>query len=177
MQEDSCSLLHGCMDPFHDHTPETKAMPALSGMIDPADPAFEHITRVLLDMRLAEVQLTPATVTAAVKLGKLYHSGETLPPRAPTPASILKRHVVYYMRFGTLIKIGTTDDLRRRAQVLKPDEVLAAEPGSYETEAQRHREFGRHRAERELFFPAPELRKHIRHIRSRHGHYSEVADQ
>jgi hypothetical protein len=180
MNDDRCTLL-GCRNPFHDHTPETNAMPALAGMVDPEDPAFEQITRVLIDMRMAGVHLAPATVTAAVKLGKLYHSAKTLPPRAPAPADLLRRHVVYYMRFGDLIKIGTTNDLRRRTLNLKPDTVLAAEPGSYELELQRHRQFARHRAQvgvgRELFFPAPELREHIRQVQDEYGHYSEVADR
>lgn len=105
MQQDTCAP-EWCESPFHDHSREADVRPALAGMVDPTDPAFEHITRVLLDMRLAGVHLAPATVTAAIKLGRLYHSGETMPPRAPTPESLLKRHVVYYMRFGDLIRSG-----------------------------------------------------------------------
>jgi hypothetical protein len=175
MDNDRCTLL-GCRNPFHDHTPETSAMPALAGMVDPEDPAFEQITRVLIDMRMAGVHLAPATVTAAVKLGRLYHSGDATPHRPSTPTSIMKRHVVYYMRFGPVIKIGTTDDLRRRAQTLKPDEVLAAEPGGRDLETKRHHQFARHRAERELFFPAPELRAHIKRVQETYGHYAVVAE-
>lgn len=175
MTEDTCTLLR-CENPFHDHNPSDEG-PGLSVMVDPTDPAFEHITRVLVDMRAAEVDLTEETVAAALKLGRLYHSGTATPAAPPTPREALAQHVVYYMRFGPLIKIGTTRNLYARVGALRPDEVLAAEPGGRDIEAQRHREFGRHRIERELFAPGPDLRQHIKATRNKYGPPTQVANR
>jgi hypothetical protein len=177
MTDDNCTLLHGCINPFHDHTPETNAMPALSGMVDPTDPAFERIARVLLDMRAAEVELSAETVAVAIRLGRLYHSGTVKPPTPPTPLDTLRQHVVYYLRFGNLIKIGTTSSLYTRVRELRPDEILAAEPGYRALEAQRHQQFARHRVERELFAPAPTLLDHIHEVVAQHGHPAVVANR
>lgn len=176
MQQDTCTP-EWCESPFHDHTADSDAMPALAGMVDPTDAAFEHISRVLLDMRMAGVHLAPATVTAAVKLGKLYHAGTVAPPTPPTPKDVLDQHVVYYMRFGHVIKIGTTRNLRSRTLVLRPDEILAAEPGGRDLEARRHNEFGRHRIGGERFVPGPDLLKHIATLRAEYGHPAQVANR
>lgn len=49
--------------------------------------------------------------------------------------------VVYYLRFGDRIKIGTTTNLRTRLISVPCDEVLAVEPGSYALERERHEQF------------------------------------
>jgi len=52
--------------------------------------------------------------------------------------------VVYYIRRGDHIKIGRTVDFRSRMGKLRPDEVLAVEPGGHEVETARHRQFREH---------------------------------
>lgn len=52
--------------------------------------------------------------------------------------------VVYYIRRGDHIKIGRTADFRSRMGKLRPDEVLAVEPGGHEVETARHRQFREH---------------------------------
>ncbi|MEJ3406063.1 GIY-YIG nuclease family protein [Rathayibacter sp. YIM 133350] len=49
--------------------------------------------------------------------------------------------VVYYIRFGALIKIGTSANPRRRIASLPHDEVLAFERGGRLLEQRRHRQF------------------------------------
>lgn len=86
------------------------------------------------------------------------------------------RVVVYYIRIGDYIKIGTTTNLRMRMSILQPDEVLATEPGYTEVESMRHQQF-RHlriRPKSERFHPAQELLEHIEMIR---GHYGEPSDR
>lgn len=52
--------------------------------------------------------------------------------------------VVYYIRRGSHIKIGRTVRFRARMSALRPDEVLAVEPGGHEVETARHRQFKAH---------------------------------
>lgn len=81
-------------------------------------------------------------------------------------AEMRQNPVVYYARFGDLIKIGTTNDLRTRMIAIKPDCVLASEPGSYEVEHARHRQFARSKAPagREMFYETEDLTAHIRNL-------------
>lgn len=72
--------------------------------------------------------------------------------------------VVYYLRFGDLIKIGTTTSLLDRVADLggRRRDVLGAEAGSYELEARRHQQFAHLRQRRREYFQAsPELLEHI----------------
>lgn len=165
MYEDICALL-GCNNPFHDHNPDA-GLPELAKILDATDPAFERIATLLVDMQQAGISPTRETVAVAIKLGRLYHSAE--PAALPAEAYESLRHdVVYYMRFGNLIKIGTSGVLQTRVRVLKPDELLAIEPGSYPLETKRHRQFAGFRARGEFFYPAPVLMEHIKKIRTRH---------
>ncbi|WP_060888669.1 hypothetical protein [Streptomyces scabiei] len=167
MQEDNCALLGWCNSPFHDHEEETP-LPELAKLLDTDDPAFGDIARVLVDMSTAGVEPTAESVQIAIKLGRLYHSAGQ-PTAVPQDAAEgLWHEVVYYMRFGNLIKIGTTGQLYTRVRRLKPDKLLAAEPGSYDLEAKRHREFARFRAEGEHFYPAPPLLQHIRRVQAQY---------
>lgn len=92
--------------------------------------------------------------------------------------------LVYYMqlRHGA-IKIGTTSDLPQRTKQLRldwPGSVLAAEPGGYDIEKSRHRQFN---AEQHLtanghrledFEPSDELLAHIERVRRQHGDPSKL---
>lgn len=84
-------------------------------------------------------------------------------------------HVVYYARTGeNQIKIGTTGDLPRRMRefrLVNPANVLAAEPGGYELERQRHDEFKAERWNKrtEDFTDSPALLLHIELTREEHG--------
>lgn len=75
---------------------------------------------------------------------------------------IEKGHVVYYVRFCCRVKIGTAGDLEKRLQAIPHDEVLATEPGSYQTEHARHREFEEYRLAGEWFEYGSRLKTHIK---------------
>lgn len=79
--------------------------------------------------------------------------------------------VVYYIRFGDRIKIGTTRSLISRMNALPHDEFLVTEPGGVHVERQRHKQFAHLRAEvgtsREWFQMAPELLEHIAALKAR----------
>jgi len=72
--------------------------------------------------------------------------------------------IVYYVRFGDRVKIGTTVNLRQRLMSLPHDEVLVTEPGSYALERKRHKEFASSRItpRGEWFAYDDALKEHIR---------------
>lgn len=77
--------------------------------------------------------------------------------------------LVYYVRIGHHVKIGTTRDLYNRMASLQPDEILALEVGGSSLERERHRQFDHIRATkgREYFLPTVELMDHIAEVRGR----------
>lgn len=86
-------------------------------------------------------------------------------------AALLGTAVVYYIRFGGRIKIGTSINLLERLRDLYYDELLAIEPGSYDVEAKRHAYFRRTKVagQNEWFHESPELILHINRLREEHG--------
>ncbi|KQQ05708.1 MULTISPECIES: GIY-YIG nuclease family protein [unclassified Rathayibacter] len=79
--------------------------------------------------------------------------GELAPPRID---------VVYYIRFGERIKIGTSGNPRQRLHRLRHEELLAFERGGRALEQQRHAQFAAERLERtEWFARSPALDRHI----------------
>lgn len=81
------------------------------------------------------------------------------------------QEVVYYVRFGDRVKIGTTKDLKQRLVHIPHDEVMATEPGGIFVEQQRHKQFKHLRAKvgtnREWFQLTAELAEHIAGIKAR----------
>lgn len=77
-----------------------------------------------------------------------------------------RQPVVYYARVDGYIKIGTTLDVRTRMIQLRAECVLATEPGSFELERRRHRQFRLSKAPvgTELFVETEELVAHIRSL-------------
>lgn len=69
--------------------------------------------------------------------------------------------VVYYIRFGDRVKIGTSAGPRRRFAQLRHEEVLAFEPGDRTVEHRRHVEFADLRLGGEWFSLEGDLVDHI----------------
>jgi hypothetical protein len=80
-----------------------------------------------------------------------------------------RAHQVYYIRIGSLIKIGTTKSLRARLANYPPGaELLAVERGGEDKESRRHRQFKHLLAERkEWFHPGADLLEHIERLNSK----------
>ncbi|SDT22312.1 GIY-YIG nuclease family protein [Microterricola viridarii] len=96
--------------------------------------------------------------------------------RPSTPASrkrevVTHQPIVYYLRFRSRVKIGTTTQCRRRFAAIPCEEWCAFEPGSRSLESQRHRQFAKSRASghHEWFEPSPELEQHMADLRMAHG--------
>lgn len=81
----------------------------------------------------------------------------------PPPRPDTKHAVIYYVRFGDRVKIGTTTNIRQRMASIPHDEVLATELGSYDLEKQRHAQFAdlRHTKRGEWFRYEGALVDHI----------------
>jgi hypothetical protein len=150
-----------------------------SGKVDPADPARAMILINLHQMELAGVEIDERAVDIATKLGRWRHeenlkadpveSGD-VPASKKKPREAGDRQTwVYYIRIGHLIKIGTSMALETRFCVLRPNEVLALEPGGEILEQRRHEEFASMRASGEYFHPGPTLQRHILALRQNHG--------
>ncbi|MGW4603714.1 GIY-YIG nuclease family protein [Streptomyces sp. NPDC004532] len=161
---------------------------------DADDPAKLPILYTFRDFELAGIAVTSETAEIAVKLGRLQYERNTQKRSeeqqrreeiwAANAASLaaqklLDDHpdgIVYYVRRGNFIKIGTTRSFSARMNNIKPDEILAVEPGSYSLENQRHQQFEEHRHGRdergtrsEYFHPSDELKAHILALREEHG--------
>lgn len=88
--------------------------------------------------------------------------------------TMLDQSVVYYVRIGKVIKIGTTINLKQRLGDFRLDasdgELLATEPGNRVLEQRRHKQFAHLRiGRREHFQETQELREHIERILEEHG--------
>lgn len=98
------------------------------------------------------------------------------PPPPPTPGTPQYGSVVYYLSHAhrPLIKIGVTQNLRKRARALSsmasPVHVLAVEPGGYYLERKRHRQFTPLRNPGSEWFRRTDwLLSHIHTLREVHG--------
>lgn len=83
-----------------------------------------------------------------------------------------EQSLVYYVRLGDHIKIGTTCNLKERLISLRcdPGDVLATEPGDRTLELARHKEFASERiGRRENFNPSRRLIAHIANLLAERG--------
>lgn len=139
-------------------------------LVDTEDPAWPSIATVLREMSAAGVELDESALSIAVTLGR--HRWKQMPQPGEMVHLTLAStsgSIVYYIRRGHLIKIGTTIDPRQRFSDLLPDEILAVEPGGKPEETHRHAQFRHLKTRGEHFRQAPELMEHIRITRLTHG--------
>ena len=89
----------------------------------------------------------------------------------PRPIQFLKGRptVVYYVRFGNHVKIGTSRNLPARLVALQYNEVLAIEPGDRIHEQLRHSQFEGNRVQGEWFEMDADLEDHIAHVKGMYG--------
>ncbi|WP_069751593.1 hypothetical protein [Streptomyces sp. EN16] len=153
-----------------------RSVAPLLAMIDTDDPAFACIADALQTMKTAGVELDESAVAIAVKLGKQKH--EQKQQRETPSAGWQQRRsrpdrqsIVYYMRRADFIKIGTTTDPHSRFSSLRPDEILAFEPGGPDDEYLRHRQFLWCRVGKrsEYFRQTQKLLAHIDTLVAQHG--------
>lgn len=91
-------------------------------------------------------------------------SGQRPEPEPSPPAPVAESYVYYLMLAPTVVKIGTTRNLRQRVSMFRTDVqyVVAIERGDMKVERERHRQFAAERmGRRENFQLSERLKKHI----------------
>lgn len=150
--------------------------PALAELADVDEPAFGCIIDGIVHAVLEEFDLDDPSVLKAIVDAARRRYERATNPRVYDRAAILDqamrikaeretKSVVYYMRIGDRVKIGTTIDLDRRVREIRPEEVMATEPGGVEVERQRHGQYGHFRTTGEWFRLHGSLREHIDTLR------------
>jgi|SRR5690606_6298107 len=151
-----------------------------SDKVDPDDPARSHILITIARMEQAGVTIDERAVEIATALGRWHVEQAMLEEpvaegdvprwkRRGVEQNVDRKDWVYYVRCGHLVKIGTTCDLAGRFIAIRPNEVLALEPGGPVIEFERHREFAELRASGEYFHPGPALQQQILSLREAFG--------
>lgn len=91
-----------------------------------------------------------------------WRVGDAPDPDLPPP----RVDVVYYLRLGDRVKIGTSRSPRQRLAALPGEELLALELGDASLERARHREFAADRlGTSEWFALSAALRDHVARVR------------
>jgi hypothetical protein len=147
-----------------------RSIRALLNAVDRRDPALTFIAIELQRKRHAKGELTEDDVREAVTLGRTSFD-EFRQQLADRRSDRIPDSIVYYIRRGPLVKIGTTTNPRGRFRDLLPDEILAWEPGGRTEEAARHAQFKALRVSNrgEYFRRDATLDQHIRELADRHG--------
>lgn len=147
-----------------------------SDKVDPDDPHRADILITLRRFELADIDIDDRAVEIATKLTRWYHEAAEEKDKAHAAemaARVAEAEArecwVYYIRIGRLIKIGMTTNLVSRMSSLRPNEVLAIEPGGGARETSMHRQFAELRAGGEYFHPGAPLQQHIAQLREQLG--------
>ncbi|MGH3094582.1 MAG: hypothetical protein ACRDMV_01110 [Streptosporangiales bacterium] len=94
------------------------------------------VTARLLAVSSAGVEITADILEQIIVRCREDQSRPSAPLPDPTHDPI-----VYYLRFGDRVKIGTTTNRKVRFESIPHDELLATEAGGREVEQKRHRQF------------------------------------
>jgi hypothetical protein len=147
-----------------------------SDKVGPDDPNRTDILITLHRFELAGIEIDDRAVEIATKLTR-WHIGNAgdreriaQEEKSRRLAEAAERDCwVYYLRCGRLIKIGMTTNLASRFASIRPNEVLAIEPGGAEREAAMHQQFAELRAGGEYFHPGRSLQQHVIKVREELG--------
>lgn len=165
-------------------------MPGAKHIPPVGNPALLPFIAVVRDWQRAGIEMTEELMAAARKMAeaKLEENRReveqikaarqreaemqaTLEALKPGSFGDAPGGVVYYIRRGKYVKIGTTTKLKQRMRDLMPDEVLAVEPGSYGLESSLHAQFAELRlsSSMEYFELTEALQLHIDRVLKKHG--------
>lgn len=137
---------------------------------EPVSPCLVTLSRAgdckrpaLLDapIPLCRKHILEAYLFVADEIASTFHGD---PDRPPLEIAGMHTPVVYFMRSGELIKIGTSSNLRTRLNTLQPEEYLGCVAGSYPEEKQAHHAWKHLRVRGEWFRATPELLDWIRSV-------------
>lgn len=126
--------------------------------VEAGDVTTGEIMREFLPLRRYGVAITEDMVRQAIE-SIIKRRRPEPPPKPKLP------DVVYYMRIGNRVKIGTSTNLVERLKALNPEELMVTEPGGPDTERSRHRQFADLRTHGEWFKLEGPLLEHIERLK------------
>lgn len=155
--------------------------PAVQLLVDAVNADEVTMGAVVMELRPLQqygITVTPELMASAIERAKKRFGPP--PKAAPRPAPPRRRiiggrfhgieylggEVVYYMRVGNRVKIGTTANLGMRLRTINPEELMATEPGGPGHERHRHAEFRALRTNGEWFRLESPLTEHIEKLRA-----------
>lgn len=164
-------------DPFStSHSSNTGRRIPHAEKVDRDDPNRTDILIALHRFELAGIEIDERAVEIAGQLVRWDLKNRAEQAEAQRQEFLAQRRQqeerdcwVYYIRCGQLIKIGMTTNLASRFTSIRPNEVLAIEPGGLERETAMHQKFASMRAGGEYFHPGPSLQAHIKSLRDELG--------
>lgn len=133
---------------------------------------YDRLTKIMMCNECGAVSMLEGTPDWTTTDVDQRHLGTREPnPAYPVDLTRPRTDVVYYIRFGDRIKIGTSTNLPNRLGSLPYDELLAIEPGNVEREHSRHAQFRAHRVvgQQEWFHVTPEILGHASALREKYG--------
>lgn len=126
---------------------------------------IHHLKRLGVEITLPIVDRMVAEVRRQIRAQSIVPAPQPRPVSSRFASFKHDGPVVYYVRIGNRVKIGTSVNLPDRLSTINPEEVLAVEPGDIRTERRRHREFANLRTHGEWFRYEEPLTQHIEQIR------------
>jgi len=145
------------------------------GAIDRGDGVYPLVLQEIIKLKRSNVEVTIPVVEQIIEtcVERLRARPMEVPASLPNQRTRRGRFsaveitgsVVYYMRIGNRVKIGYSSNLVERLNAINPEELLAAESGTTDTERRRHREFGQYRTHGEWFRLEGKLAEHIKRLR------------
>lgn len=159
--------------------PRRRQDPAVQMMMDRLgedSPLFGAVALELMLLRRLGTEITQDVMARVLDKVEAAHR-EQHAIAAPTQIQPMRRAsrgrfrnvqvdgaVVYYMRIGNRVKIGTSTNLAKRLQAINPEELMAVESGGADKERIRHEQFAALRTHGEWFRLEPPLTDHIAEI-------------
>lgn len=161
------SSLYASYSPKPTELPELK-MPTwahrLSEFIPTSSPYFGRFLLRLDEIESLGVQVTDEVMRDVIM--DIHQHDQVKKDRSAKLQADRKYQVVYYMRIGNRVKIGTSTNLKVRLEAINPEELMCTEPGGHPLEKQRHHQFAELRTHGEWFRLEGELQQHIERLRS-----------
>jgi len=154
----------------------------LTEMIKPGDPGYGQILMEIRKLDSYGVEITQDIIRNVIC--EIQGSDQPIRGQAPNEPSVLPQdgsvivqdEVVYYIRIGNRIKIGTSVNFPLRMAQLNPEEIMAIESGGYTLEHHRHRQFADIRVHGEWFAFDAKLKAHMDQVRQNNPVREHIID-
>jgi hypothetical protein len=147
-----------------DEAHQLRTSPGFQRILDAVN-AHPHlpVARLLVDMadQYGFDPTDPAIIERAITSAERAAEQERRTQEYRHQGRRLHEPVVYYMRVGNRVKIGTTTNIVGRIEAISPEQLLTMEWGGHGLERQRHGQFTPLRTAREWFRLEAPLDAHI----------------